>query len=72
MKNEEWQYKFLKTGTEYGFVDLSPMVGVVSEILAEQKKELMEQYEKVLVHELHKLNLDEWTNDILFKLKKHD
>jgi flagellar biosynthesis/type III secretory pathway protein FliH len=37
--NSEWQYRFLKTGTEYGFGDLSAMVNMVSEILAEARSD---------------------------------
>lgn len=43
--NMEWQKKFLEAGTYETGTDLSCMVSTVSEILAEQKKELMDLLE---------------------------
>lgn len=44
--NSEWQYRFLKTGTEYGFGDLSAMVNVVSEILKEECNAVLSEVER--------------------------
>jgi len=45
----EWQYKFLKAGTEYGFGDLSAMINVVSELLSEQRLAVLSEVEREVV-----------------------
>lgn len=55
--NSEWQYRFLKAGTEYGFGDLSAMVNVVGGLLKEERNAAIDEERQFVLNILDGIDI---------------